>query len=136
MKSLVFAMILGTCLASSAEAQYVALNKLSISQINPDVLAAFQRPGAIVNFYGENYIVNNTANCSGANYNSVCTVGLAHLSNTNPGVTVNINQVMTNMGMLTTVTAKPDGKTFNLTYQNTGFSTAPNVVNITRTDNL
>ncbi|MCD6048444.1 MAG: hypothetical protein K0S08_2091 [Gammaproteobacteria bacterium] len=136
-KSLILATALvGIGASSLAQAQYVALDKLTISQLNPAILSAFQTPGSIVNFYGENYVVNTPATCSGANFNAICTVGLAHLSNTNPGVTVNINQVVTNVGLVTTVTARPDGKTFNLTYQNTGIGTAPNVVSIVRTDNL
>ncbi len=108
-----------------------AMNQLQIAQINPALVPSFQTSGAIVNFYGENYIVDQPQVCEGPSSAHVCSVNLSHLS-ADPGITVNINQRLINGNVVTTLSARPDGKRYQVNYTQYGQGTVLNVNSITR----
>ena len=108
------------------------LDELNISQINPALSQALATPNTIVSFYGESYVVTQPASCAGPDFNSTCRVQVEHLT-ASTGTTVQINQKITGNSLVTTVTTKPDGKSYEITYRQTGAAnSALNVINIQR----
>ena len=114
----------------SANAQTIG-DTLDIAQINPDLAKSFNAAGSIVTFYGENYVVDAPQTCSGPQFNQVCQVTISHLM-TDPGVTLKINQKIVNGVLVTTFTARPDGKKFMISYNQTAPGTVFNTLNVKR----
>jgi len=110
------------------------LDQLGIAQINPALIPAFQNPGSVVNFYGENYVITKRTDCYGPNFNNFCRVNMAHLCD-DPGLIVKMNQLMIDGRLVTLVSARPDGKLYTVTYhQVNGPRTALDVMNVKRMD--